>query len=128
MDPNWTTFWTPKSDLKYAVANSDAVGSGNTVNSSIESTVIDCGSFTNVKLKFLINYQHYSNPGLVQVRSAATGNVWTTVAAYSAVEAGSREINITSEAASESNVQIRFVYSETWGYYMLIDNVVVSGY
>jgi cysteine-rich repeat protein len=128
VDPNWTTFWAPFSDFKFAAVNSYVAGSTKTVKSSIESTVIDCSTLSSVKLKYLTIYQQGAGgvSGQVQVKSSKTGD-WFTKDTYTSVQAGFREIDISAEAAGESDVQIRFLYEGTYAFYWILDNVIVFG-
>jgi hypothetical protein len=128
MDPNWTAFWAPFSDFKFAAVNSYVAGSGKTVKSSIELTVIDCSTLSSVKLKYLTIYQQGAGgvSGQVQVRSSKTGG-WLTKVTYTSVQAGFREIDISTEAAGESDVQISFIYEGTYSYYWILDNIIVFG-
>lgn len=113
-----------------AVCDSDAAGSGATMYEELISPVIDCSALTSV----ILEYDHYFyggssswiNQGEVFVWD---GSTWVSVAFYPAgtSASGLESIDITAQAAGNSNVQVKFVFDDlgTWGYYWEVYDFLV---
>jgi hypothetical protein len=115
----------------YALFNSDAYGNNGTAEeSALESPVFDCGSLTNVTLR----YNHFflsgfGGQGLVEVFD---GSSWQTVIDYSAPAIpqddfvfGTVELDVSAELAGVTNAQVRFRWVGDWSYWWAFDNVEV---
>jgi hypothetical protein len=117
----------------FALVDSWHAGAGADQDEELISPVIDCTDEPGVELQFAHDFKWYSGGGDergdVDVRSTATGGAWATVASYSGGPAGGTEsIDISAQAAGQSDVQIRFRYvggpqDLYWG----VDDVFVLG-
>ncbi|PLX24091.1 MAG: hypothetical protein C0599_03035, partial [Salinivirgaceae bacterium] len=115
-------------DNGFAIIDSDYFG-GSNEDADLISPVIDCSSLTVVEL----NFQHffksgYGGAGVVSV-SGDNGATWTEVAAYGAADtdnAAAEKINITSIAAGQSEVMVKFNWTGSWSLYWAIDDFAVS--
>ncbi len=87
---------------------------------------IDCTGYTMVLLNYDIDYNYYSGD-FVEVQVSTNGIDWTTVRTYNADITATETVDISTEAAGSSTVQVRFYYEANWDYDVSIDNVVVEG-
>lgn len=111
----------------YAYFNSDA-DSNNLLpeNVALESPVFDCSDLTTV----ILSYNDWFIPdfgGGATVETSTDGGVnWTVVYTYTAVEYGSKNLDISSFLSGQSTAQIRFRWTGDFSYNIFIDNVVVQ--
>ncbi len=112
---------------QWAVVNSDSAGSGKTFLEDLISPSINLSGTSSVILNFRHYYRHYGSSSGVVAISTDGGTNWTNVATYSTSTANSAiaNLNISSQAAGQANVMIRFRYTSGWDYYWLIDDVAV---
>lgn len=107
--------------------DSDAQGSGNTQDTWAISPMIDLSSKTNVKLAYWMYYYKYSSDVDASVNYRINGGSWNEIDNYTGVtNQGNKEYDLTEELAGQSNVQIGFHYASSWGYYWLIDDVLLG--
>jgi hypothetical protein len=115
----------------YALFNSDAYGNNGTAEeSALESPVFDCGSLTNVTLRFNHFFlSGFGGQGFVEVFD---GSAWQTVIDYSAPAIpqddfvfGAVELDVSAELAGVTNAQVRFRWVGDWSYWWAFDNVEV---
>jgi hypothetical protein len=92
----------------------------------IITPAIDCTGYTMVLLNYDIDYNYYSGD-FVEVQVSTNGIDWTTVRTYNADITATETVDISTEAAGSSTVQVRFYYEANWDYDVSIDNVVVEG-
>ncbi len=111
---------------QWAVANSDAAGSGSTFLDDLISPAINLSGTSSVILSFRHYYRHLSGSGAVAISNDG-GTNWTNVATYTASSTNGAiaNINISAVAGGQSNVLIRFRYTSGWDWYWLIDDVTV---
>jgi len=134
----WTTGETDNSDsvaltAPFAIADSDGLGSGYTMDEQLISPLVDCTGFAAVELQFAHVFKYYSGGGSevgdVDVRSSATGGAWTTVASYSGASAsGTVRIDISAQAVGQTDVQVRFHYHDAeYDWYWAVDDIELIG-
>ncbi|MCP3957818.1 MAG: hypothetical protein GY719_08200 [bacterium] len=117
----------------FAIADSDELGTGETMDEELISSTIDVGSYSTVELQFSHDFNWFSGgtdeQADVDVRSGATGGSWVNVANYSGADAaGTVMIDITAQAAGQSDLQIRFhYYDASFEWWWAIDDVFVLG-
>jgi hypothetical protein len=115
-----------------AAANSDACGSGTTMNTTLTLTNgVDLSLYSVASLEFDSDFNDYLNAddGYVDI-SVDNGTSWTNVLHYDGLDVRSTPviIDITSVAAGQSNVQLRFTYTAPgWDWWWAIDNVTIIG-
>lgn len=117
----------------YYIADSDKLGSGQTMNEELISPVLSCAGFSSVKLQFTHVFHWYSGGQDeqcdVDVRSPATGGAWVTVANFQDADtSGTVSLDITAQAAGQGDVQIRFhYYNAVFEWWWAVDDVFVLG-
>lgn len=123
---------------KFAYSNSDNGGSGSTTNTVLTSPSFSTVGFTNANLSFEQGYFNWtSGDANVKVEiSTDGGGAWTTLVDYIGLPQGTTTSNaqttvpVTISLASylnQSNLKIRYNYVSTWGYYWIVDNIVING-
>jgi agmatine/peptidylarginine deiminase len=112
----------------YALADSDACGSGSYTSTTLTSPAIDCGSpgLVSVSLEYDLYYRHYDgDDATVEVHDGTDWQVvWTAPA--SSVQAH-HTLDVTPYAVGNPAFQVRFNYQNAaWDYWFAVDNVVLS--
>lgn len=115
----------------YAIFNSDAYGDNGTAEeSSLESPIFNCGSLTNVTLRF--NHFFLSGFGSEGYVEVFDGTTWQTVIDYmepgvpaNTPEFGLVELDVSAHLAGVTNAQVRFRWVGNFSYYWAVDNVEV---
>lgn len=116
-------------DPPFVIADSDALGSSDTMDEELISPVIDASGAAELFLEFDHNFRWYDLGGNeqadVDVRSSATGGSWVNVANYSGGSAsGFVSLDITAHAAAD--LQIRFHYYQAdFDWWWAVDNIAV---
>ncbi len=115
----------------FAICDSDEHGTGNSMDEELISGVIDASGLANVWLQFAHDFNWYvggaDEQADVEVRSSATGGVWTTVASYSgASSSGTQAIDITAMAAADLQVRFHY-YDAVFEWWWAVDDVFVIG-
>lgn len=110
----------------FAVANSDACGSGTTMNTTLTSPVLDLTGIANVGLQFNYDYYHLgSQAGYVEI-STDGGTTWSAIKTFSASDRGPKTFyqNLTAQLGNQANARLRFRYvSPGWNWWWQIDTV-----
>ncbi len=134
----WTTDATDNSGsvgltAPFAIADSDGLGSGYTMDEQLITPEVDCTGYQTVELQFAHVFKYYSGGGAevgdVDVRSSATGGAWVNVVSYSGASAsGTVRLDITAQAAGQTDVQVRFHYHDaSYDWYWAVDDIEVLG-
>ncbi len=117
----------------YYIADSDKLGSGFTMNEQLISPLVSCAGFSGVTLQFKHEFHWYSG-GLdeqcdVDVRSTATGGAWITVKNFQDADtSGTVTVDISAQAAGQSDVQVRFhYYNAVFEWWWAVDDVTLLG-
>ena len=107
-----------------AILDSDYFGPNASQDAYLISPPFDASADSVVILEFDHYYRHAGSTAEVQVFDSLT---WQTVATYTASTADPQHevIDISSIAAGESYVQIRFRYTGSYDWYWIVDNIVV---
>lgn len=119
----------------FFMSNSDAQGSGSNTNVTLTSPSFGIpAGYTNATFSFFHYYKPWIN-GSATVQ-LFNGSSWVTLQTWGStpgtVEQGTPTgfVNVSynlNAYIGVPNLQIRFVYTASWGYVWAIDNVVVSG-
>ncbi len=119
----------------FAIINSDAAGSGTSLDAYLVSPVVDNSADANVTLQFVQNFQHITGNGFSAVE-VWNGSEWVEVlhqeedipSAGSISETWSSPVDVTLDltAHKNANFQVRFHYTGAWCWFWAIDNVQVS--
>ena len=118
----------------FMIVDSDYAGSSATQDEQLITPVMNLGAATSVTLEFDQYFNYYSGYGDeygdVDVRSGNTGGSWVNVFRNHGADSANpdhRSINITTQAAGASDVQVRFhYYGGAYDYYWMLDNVKVT--
>jgi PKD repeat protein len=122
-DDNWSGV--------FAIADSDAAGSGKVWNDSLITPAMDCGSYTDVRLLFTHYFDYIDGYGddhaIVDV-SGDGGLTWNNVVNWTGdSRSGLEELAVGAWADGKSAVKFRFTYTGNYDYYWGIDNIQVIG-
>jgi hypothetical protein len=113
----------------FAAVNSDAAGIGPVLDEELVTPTLDCSGASTVTLDFDHNYQYISADfGHVDV-STNGGGSWTTLASYEADTSTNGEhvtLSLTTVAAGQPSVIIRFRYSGSYDWWWMVDSVVLT--
>jgi hypothetical protein len=141
---NWyyTTTWSADSSFLNATGTSAANGymlidsdsAGNSVggeNADLISGVINCSAKSSVRLNFNEYLKHFNDTATVWVSN--DGATWTEVHNSSSVlpvygstaNPNNVDVDISSVAANQDTVYIRFNYRADYSYYWMIDDVML---
>lgn len=125
------TGYTPNPGLTapYAFLNSDDFGSGNTQNADLVSPVIDMSGFTSVTLSFNHYFRQYLSVSTASLYySINGGSSWNLIQSWTASTANPASFSQAIPAvAGQSQVQFRWNYTGTWGYYWAVDDISITG-
>ena len=134
----FTNFATPNGG-GFAMSNADLTGSGNKIRTTLVSPSFNTMGMTSASLTFENLYQKWNTgDSLVRLEISTNGGTsWTTLKDYlplgsqgvvtSGAQVPANENVSLASYLNESNLKIRFNYVTTYGYYWVIDNVIVSG-
>jgi lysyl endopeptidase len=117
-----------------AIVDSDEAGDLASQDEQLVTPVLDLATATSVTLEFDQFFRWYNlgedEKADVDVKSSATGGVWVTVLSQAGADSPNpdhKTLNITSQAAGASNVQIRFhYYDASFEWWWMVDNVKVT--
>ncbi len=111
---------------KFAIADSDACGSGTTMGTTLTSPIIDLTGVSNVGIRFKYDYYHLgSQAGYVEI-STNGGATWSAIKTFNASDRGPKtyEADLTAQWANNPNARIRFRFvSPGWNWWWQIDDV-----
>ncbi|CAG0932248.1 Bacterial leucyl aminopeptidase [Thermoflexales bacterium] len=117
----------------FAIADSDDAGPGISMNTELRTPVIDLSTQSHVTLTFKTDFRYYSS-GQSEVAdvdvsvNGASGpwtNVWRKTADYRGPKI--EVVNLTSLAANQANVMLRFhYYNAVYEYWWEVDDVQIG--
>jgi zinc-dependent metalloproteinase lipoprotein len=111
---------------RFAYAVSDAGGQGSVTNTVLTSPTFSTVGYSALSLSFQQIIVVDSGSGAVEI-STNGGTTWTPIATYTNVNpAATSTINLASYL-NQPTVQLRWKYTDTWGYLWAIDNVAFAG-
>jgi hypothetical protein len=132
----FSNFSTPNGG-NFFMSNSDAGGSGSTTNSQLISPVFSTVGMTSANLSFEHLYQRWASGDVTVAVDISTdgGNTWSTLQAYTSDQGtitNNAQVATTANLSlaaylNQPNLRLRYNYVAVWGYYWIVDNVVVSG-
>ena len=112
---------------RFAYANSDAGGQGSTTNTTLTSPVFSTVGYSSLSVSFQQFIVLDSGSGAVEI-STNGGTTWTPVATYDSDvnPPATSTINLNSYL-NRPSVQLRWHYTDDWGYLWAIDNIAFTG-
>ncbi|MBC7129210.1 MAG: choice-of-anchor J domain-containing protein [Thermoplasmatales archaeon] len=115
---------------KFAIVDSDKFGSGTKyMDEQLITPELNFATETGVILEFDHYYYHYTGSwGRVDIRVGSTYNPWVTIANFTSTTYGHMTYDISSYAAGQSKVWIRWYYNDSgaWAWYWEIDNIKIT--
>jgi len=125
-----TTFHGPDSS-QFIMSNSDAQGSGGTTHTELISQPFSSVGVDSITIMMDHYYRHFTG-GTAKVE-IFDGIQWTTLQTWTSTQGTSTSfahvvLPLNNTYLNNSNLQIRFVYDASWGYYWAIDNAGVNLY
>ncbi|HTR02272.1 MAG TPA: carboxypeptidase regulatory-like domain-containing protein [Thermoanaerobaculia bacterium] len=113
-------------DGSFAVANSDCLGNGNSMDTSLISPPIDLSAAGAAIIQFNEDYLNLGDTAAVDF-STNGGSSWTNVLSQTASVRGPALVSAElAGAAGHANTQIRFhYYNANWAWWWQVDNVAV---
>jgi hypothetical protein len=115
----------------YIASNSDAQGSGGTTSTELITPVINTTGYTNLSLSFWHYFKALSDEGKIEV-STDGGVSWLSPALISytttqgTATAWAHAVVDLSAYINQTNLQLRFSYNSSWGWYWCVDNVSIT--
>ncbi|MGW3497622.1 Kelch repeat-containing protein [Streptomyces sp. NPDC001020] len=111
----------------FAIVDSDKIGSGKKQDSSLITPVFDFSNNDSPELNFNTDYKNYSNQtGSIDVTTDG-GATWSNVWTRTTVLAGPAHVEVPLTAyAGKPNVQLRFHFTGSYGYWWQLDDVFVG--
>ncbi len=116
----------------FGMYDSDAIGtdaSGTQDSKLIYSGSIDCSAYSNVSVQFESYYRMFHGTPYLEV-SVDGGTNWTQYAVHTDLSVNGASanptyvvVNISTVAANQANVKIRFRYIGEWDYAWMVDDV-----
>ncbi|MCD4657994.1 MAG: choice-of-anchor D domain-containing protein [Planctomycetes bacterium] len=124
--PSWGSNTTGGSG-KFVICDSDRFANA-IYRDYIVTPTIDCSSYSTgtVTLEFDMHFDYLSaDTAKVEVYDGAT---WHTLQTWTSDTTGHKSFNITTHALSNSDLKVRFYYSNTmtWMWYFKLDNVEIT--
>jgi parallel beta-helix repeat protein len=107
----------------WMVTDSDAEGSGQTQDEQLITPTIDCSGASVVFLDFW--HYYYRLGDVADVDISISGGPWQNVISYTASYTGDETLDISTWAANQSDVQIRWHYQASYDWWWIIDDVEV---
>ncbi len=128
-NPGGRTITGADFDSDFAIFDSDNHGDGDH-NASLTTKAIDCSGYSTINLKFANQYRHNTgSAGKIEVSN--NGTDWTEVDEFTSSEgypnpAENIEYDISSVAANEATVYIKWTFTGNYDWWWAIDNVEIS--
>ncbi len=111
-----------------AIADSDQAGEGVSMDTALISPAFSLNGISTARLQFRTFFRPYENSTADVDVSIDGGTTWTNVWRTTTQASGLVTVNLSEQAANQSNVRLRFrYYNATWAWYWQIDDVAVTG-
>jgi hypothetical protein len=119
---------------KFMISNADIGGSGVTTDTRLVSPVFSTVGMSVANLSFETAYQYWASGDQTVALEISTdgGTNWSVLKNYMGTNYGSNSATVAENISlnsylNMSNLRLRFNYITTYGYYWIIDKVVISG-
>lgn len=129
---NKPPMFTSNDASSFLLSDSDAQGSGTSTNVTLLSPIFSLANYSTANLSFYHHFRSFSNQtGLVDI-STDGGGTWTNLLTYAGSNVGTptafanESFNLASYLG-QTNLQIRFKFTATWGWFWALDNIKVTG-
>ena len=115
----------------FAIADSDACGSGTTMDTYLYSPVVDLSAYGSVPFEFKYDYNNFSGSEVAAVDfSSDGGDTWTNLVTWNTDQRGPATYsqNLTALAGGTTEAQLRFHYlAPGWDWWWEVDDVLLGG-
>ncbi|RKY93342.1 MAG: hypothetical protein DRQ13_09585, partial [Ignavibacteriae bacterium] len=119
-------------DSDFTIIDSDDAGSGVTLDATLTTIAVDCGTATNVSFGFDHQFNNIGINDIGIIEISVDGTTWTNIDTID-TDTGYpnppvyAEYDVTAIAAGQSTVYFRWTYVDggSWAWWWAIDNVVV---
>jgi len=125
-DPGGRGNLTPGGDGGFAILDSDNYGYYGYQDAGLQTPVMDFSSETSVVLEFDTYYDYYSGDSATVNISTDGGGIWTTIWTISEDFSGHVILDVSADAAGQSQVMVEFRYIGSWGWYWEVDDVFLG--
>lgn len=129
-NPGNRTVNTATSANGFAIFDSDIIGQDNKVeNAELISPAFDCSAYSQVLLSLEHFFRYYANSNYRISVSGDNGVNYFTLAFDSTETANAESLffDISSYAAGNSQVRLKFSYTGNWSWYWAVDDILVEG-
>lgn len=116
----------------FAMYDSDGIGVSETTQDSklVYNTPIDCSAYTKVAVSFESYYRKFH--GIPYLEISTNGTDWTPFEVHTGIDVGDATgnptlvtVNITTIAAGQATVYLRFRYIGEWDYAWMVDDITI---
>lgn len=129
-NPGSRTINTTTSANGFAIFDSDNIGQDNKAeNAELVTPAFDCSAYSQVSLSLEHYFRFYANSDYRISVSGDNGASYTSLVFDSTETANAETLvfDISSYAAGNSQVKLKFTYRGNWSYYWAIDDILVEG-
>jgi len=116
-------------DGNFALADSDACGSSETMDTYLISPVFNASALSKVILSFAYDFQVYASGELAAVDVSRNGGAtWTNVVNWTAEHAGPATFtqDVSAALAGAAQARVRFHYRANYGWWWALDHIVLG--
>ena len=115
----------------FAIADSDACGSGTTMSSILYSPKVDVSTLSQIMLSFKYDYNNLASTEVAKVEvSANGGSTWSTVVNWGSADMrgpATYTQDVTSLLSGSTQAQVRFTYTAPgWDWWWELDDVFLG--
>jgi hypothetical protein len=113
----------------FAYLNSDNYGSGVTENADLITPTLDLSTYSAVNLSFKHYFKSYSGSSGTLSYSINGGSTWTVISTFTTTSTANPTTftQAVAAVAGQSNVQFKWNYTGSYGYWWGIDDVNITG-
>ena len=128
-NPGSRTITTTTGATGFAILDSDHYGNSGSQDADMISPEFNFSSYASINLEFQHYFREYSGSSAELLYSIDGGNAWITIQSWTASSANPATFSqdLSTEVAGESSVFFKWNYTGSWGYYWIVDDIVISG-
>jgi len=128
-NPGGRAFNASSAGNGFAILDSDLYGNGHSQNADMVTPEFDLTGFTSVNLSFEHYYRAYSGSSGTLSYSVNGGSAWNTIQTWTATSANAAIFSqdMTAQVAGQSSVMFKWNYTGSWGYYWMVDDILITG-
>lgn len=124
---NLITDGLPSSYGRYAILDSKSYGNGFTQNADLITPSFNLSNYDAVYLSFEHYYRHYHTSSATLSVSIDNGNSWSALQQWTSTTSKPTSfVKKIDQAANQPNVSFKWNFTGTWGYYWIVDNILIT--